>query len=716
MKYLLNCDPEYGCGKDYPGDMSRCPHCDLSHEFAFTAPINPLDYGFDVETYPNIFTCCIIHIATDTRWAFEISDRVNQILAFCDFLQQLINICARMVGFNNCEFDYPIIHYIFTNRWVTHNEIYNRQVAMFASRDNGTWLDYQVWPDQRLIEQIDLYKIKHFDNKHTRLKDIEFAVRMENIEDLPYPPGTMLIGKMKDELHAYNAHDVIATIFFYVRLLAEIAFREVLTARYNRDFMNHNDTKIGKDFFIMELEKAGIPCFEKRGGKKHPIQTIRPSIKLADVVFPYVKFDNPEFNRVLTYFKSKTITQTKGVFKGLSAHVAGVEYVFGTGGIHASIASTIVQSDDDYQIVDVDVASFYPNLAIKNKLFPQHLGETFCDIYLDVYLQRLGFAKGTPENAMLKLALNGVYGDSNQKNSPFYDSFYTMLITINGQLLLCMLVEQLIKIPRLTMIQANTDGVTFKCPREYMENQRAVCKWWEAYTLLTLEEALYSRMFIGNVNSYIAEYTDGKLKRIKDYEYKLDWHKDFSSLVIAKAAEAALVRGEDIRTFIENHDDDFDFMIRKKSRRSDRFVMRWLDVPDVELDLPGVLRYYITRDGGTLTTIAPPTGTYGTWKRKSKISDEYYDEVMASLAVTAGIADYMDVSDHLELDVDGVPHDERIHTKNKSKHELREIGVSVGWLVTDCNDVTNFDRSLINYDYYVAEVEKLVAPLLLGSK
>lgn len=44
------------------------------------------------------------------------------------------------------------------------------------------------------------------------------------------------------------------------------------------------------------------------------------------------------------------------------------------------------------------------------------------------------YAKGTPENAMLKLALNSVYGDSNNQYSVFYDPMYTMKITVNGQL------------------------------------------------------------------------------------------------------------------------------------------------------------------------------------------------------------------------------------------------------------------------------------------
>ena len=40
----------------------------------------------------------------------------------------------------------------------------------------------------------------------------------------------------------------------------------------------------------------------------------------------------------------------------------------------------------------------------------------------------------------------------------------------------------------------------------------AVCKQWEAFTLLELEDADYRRMWIRDVNNYIALTTDGKIK------------------------------------------------------------------------------------------------------------------------------------------------------------------------------------------------------------
>lgn len=154
------------------------------------------------------------------------------------------------------------------------------------------------------------------------------------------------------------------------------------------------------------------------------------------------------------------------------------------------------------------LSSMYPNIAISNNVFPQHLTKRFCDIYKDVYEQRKSYAKGTAENAMLKLALNGVYGESNNVYSPFYDPQFTMTITINGQLTLCLLAEKLLEIEGLKLIQVNTDGITAAVRKDTREEYFKICEDWQKQVKLQLEFAEYNRMFIKDVNNYIAEYVE----------------------------------------------------------------------------------------------------------------------------------------------------------------------------------------------------------------
>ena len=204
----------------------------------------------------------------------------------------------------------------------------------------------------------------------------------------------------------------------------------------------------------------------------------------------------------------------------------------------------------------------------------------------------------------------------------------------------------------------------------------------------------------------------GKIKRKGAYEYNIQWHQDSSALIVPKAAEAALLRGVDIREFITNHKDDYDFMCRAKVPRSNKLVMRWPEYDNAQVELATIIRYFVSTTGGSLVKIAPPTGALGTWKRKTKITDEFYNGVIRELNEIDNIPDFGNPVMDDKLDAHGIPHDERIHTKNRSKHGVREMGVCVGWRVTDCSNVANFDRSMLNIDYYVEQTEKLVKPLL----
>jgi len=615
------------------------------------------DFIYDIETYPNVFTLSVEHASSDLQWMFEISDWRNDSQEIIQFLHWLSSSNARMVGFNNLGFDYPVIHDLIKMGKSDAKTLYEKAMAIINSQNSENRWAHQVYPSDRYVEQIDLFKIHHFDNvsRMTSLKVLEFNMRSDNIEDLPFPVGQTLTQEQCEVLKTYNKHDVAQTKLFYLETLKMIEFREELTAKYSKDFMNHNDTKIGKDFFIMKLEQSGVQCFEYGANGRQPRQSPRPQLALNDCILPWISFDNPEFNQMLSWLKQQVITETKGVFKGLTTRVNGFEFVFGLGGIHGSIESEVIESDDDYIIQDWDVVSYYPSLAIANNFKPEHLGDTFCEIYKDLKEQRVNYKKGTTENAMLKLALNGVYGDSNNKFSVFYDPKFTMSITLNGQLLLCLLAEKLMAIDNLRLIQINTDGLTIHFKRSDQERVNKICSDWENMTKLQLEEIVYSRMFIRDVNSYIAEY-DGGVKRKGAYEYNLGWHQNASSIVVARVAEQVLLTGVPIREAVMNHPDKMDFMLRTKVPRSSKLMI--VDEFGVDQQLQNTTRYYVAKGGGKLIKLMPPT---------PKMLKE-------------------------------------------GKTEWRRIGINSGWGVQPCNDIK--DQGLeIDYEYYIQETEKLVLGL-----
>jgi len=663
----------------------------------FMFDLSPGDVIYDIETYPNVFTFTAIHSETGNTLIFEISDRKDDTRLLHMFISKLTSFKCRMVGFNNIYFDYPILHYIYQNATtVSVGEIYKKAQSIIDSKDRFAHI---IWEDQRVVEQVDLYQIHHFDNisRATSLKALEIAMKSDFVEALPFDVGTNLNSDQIDKLIEYNMYDVEQTLKFYKLSRNKLKFREELSVKYGKNFANHNDTKIGKDYFTMCLEnhRAGS-CYKFVNGRKQVVQTVRHSINLGDVILPYIKFEISEFNRILDFYRRTNITQTKGVFIDLNCTIQGLELSFGTGGLHGSLKNTQLTSDDGYIIEDWDVASYYPNLSIVNNLHPEHLGDTFCKIYKDVYEQRKNHAKGTAENAMLKLALNGVYGDSNNQYSPFYDPKYTMAITINGQLSLCMLIEVLLRSSDVQLIQVNTDGLTIRYPQALKEWVHSVTTWWESVTGLQLENALYSRMWVRDVNNYMAEYSicmGGGYKCKGAYEVrkdpndknKDDWHKDPSMIVVAKVACEVLknpsINIREKLQEISNRDPDIhQWILRCKLPRM------------YKLELDGVKhqntsRYFISKNGGTLEKVMPPNGELGSYKRANGVLESTYQRVLKEV---------------------GNAWDERIHTKNKSKYEIRRTNLHAGWKVRMCNDIRNFSFDDLDMDFYVQEVEKLV--------
>ena len=642
---------------------------------------------YDIETFPNVFTLSAIGADSDDAATWEISERRNDIESLTAWLHRLATERIDMIGFGNTRFDYPVIHELLKSpATATPASLFQKAYSIIRSSDRFA---HVVWERDRFIPQIDLFKIHHFDNiaRSTSLKALQFNMRAPSVEDLPFEPNTMLRPDQIDTLCAYNIHDVLETKRFFNHSREAIEFRRYLTEKYQRDFMNHNDTKIGKDYFIMRLE-AERPgsCYRDR----QPVQTYRSEIRLRDVILPYIRFQHPEFVRVWSWLMGQTITDTRGALSDVSCAINGFEFHFGTGGIHGSVTRQHVKSDADHALIDLDVTSYYPSIAIVNGLYPLHLGELFCEIYADVMKQRVAYKKGSPENQMLKLALNGVYGDSNNPYSPFYDPQYTMSITINGQLLLCMLAEKLIAaVPDLMMVQINTDGLTIRINRKYEWIVKDVCEWWQKTTRLGLEETRYKEMFIRDVNNYFALSESGKIKRKGAYEsappgerIPLGWHQDCSALVVPKAVEKVILTGADIETTIRDHRDPFDFMLRAKAPRGSHLTHG-------ENPVQKTTRYYVALEGAPLFKISPPVegGNVGWYKPARGVSHAKYVEWHNS---------------------HGNVWNPDIHTKNKSTYAIRKMQICAGWNVAICNRADAFSWNNVNFDWYIAEAKKLI--------
>lgn len=182
-------------------------------------------------------------------------------------------------------------------------------------------------------------------------------------------------------------------------------------------------------------------------------------------------------------------------------------------------------------------------------------------VYNNIFQERKKIPKKDPRNYVFKIILNSTYGLSNEINSYLYDPLFTMSITLNGQLLILKLVEMLVlALPEIVIYQENTDGVSIAYDPVKKDIVDKICKEWEKLTNLELEHAFYKQMIIMDVNNYIAETEDGKLKRKGLFEYQMDFHKNPSFMVIPKALEQYFINNHSVKDYILKHDNIYDFL------------------------------------------------------------------------------------------------------------------------------------------------------------
>jgi hypothetical protein len=641
---------------------------------------------YDVETLINCFTLCAEN-DEDRKWQFEISERRNDFHALREWVDELIDSGEEMCGFNNLHFDCQVlIGGIYCLALDTADKIY-----AWAQRI----INDSAAKQPELVPQIDLYKIHHFDNKArvTGLKMLEFVMRMDSIEEMPFPHDQPIAPENIPALLTYNWHDVKATRRFAGQSADKIALRRELSAIYSPAFMNYSDSKLGKQIIIRELEKAGIRCYDKKG----PRQTHRDvGIPVSHILLPQIAFKSRAFNEVLGDYRGLVVHDTNGSFSH-SVTARGVEFVFALGGIHASVENRIFESDEQYEIVDADVTSYYPNMSIRHGFYPEHLGAEFMPVYEGIYNRRAEYKKAgnKTRSEAYKLGLNSVYGDSNSMYSPFYDPQMTMSITINGQLFMAMMCEKLMWVKEFEIIQANTDGCTFRIPRAMRSRYDEICAEWMHLSKLDLEFVNYDRMWVRDVNNYLAQ-SGNKVKRKGAYDYEKEWHKDHSFLVIQKAVEENLVNGKSLDEFIKNHSDVFDFMGRVKLDKNSR--IEW----DTKT-FKGVVRYIVTKDGKEMVKLMPALGVPGAWKRKRICDRKVWDQlVLDTRNRLGGNPSY----DECLLQMDW---DSRVHMgtlKTRGRYEERRTRINAGQKVTVCNTI---DRQAFNidYDFYIREARKL---------
>jgi len=132
---------------------------------------------FDIETLSNCFTYSAVERDSNNILKFVIWKGKNDLY---DLLVHLTNVKG-MIGFNNINFDYPVIHYILKEREKLIQmdgdkiaKLIYKKAQSVISQEYSAIKETEV-----LIPQLDLFRIWHYDNKArmTGLKKLETTTK-----------------------------------------------------------------------------------------------------------------------------------------------------------------------------------------------------------------------------------------------------------------------------------------------------------------------------------------------------------------------------------------------------------------------------------------------------------------------------------------------------------------------------------------------------------
>jgi hypothetical protein len=567
-------------------------------------------WTYDIETISNLFTYTAQNRETKEVVQFVIWGDVNQLPELLEHLES----CGGGIGFNNLGFDYPVIHFIM-NEGYNWDHLSGDQIAKLIYKCAQETIKDQ-WPNVKdkfiKVPQLDLFKIWHYDNKArmTSLKKLQIALRYPNVQDMPYQhTDTIETYEQVQEILDYNLNDVLSTYDFYTKTLEKIELRKGLYNKYGLRCMNFSDSKIGEELTLkLYCEATG-----RKESEVRKLRTPRKVFKFKEILPWFLDFKTPEFLELQKYLEGIVVTELKGSFKYSFEH-EGFTFDLGTGGIHGCTRAGVYESKDGWIIVDIDVNSLYPSLAIALGIFPAHLGKEFVTVYEDGIVKPRLKAKAEGDKVMtngFKLSANSVYGKSNSEFSWLYDPLYTIKTTIAGQLGLCMLSERVkLAIPELKMLQINTDGITVMIPESKKRLFYNTCQAWEEHTHLGLEYVAYDKMIIRDVNNYASKSAKGKIKRkgaFVTYAQMLEeetYHKALNQPIVAYALEKFYFENVPVEETVTSCTNLYDF--GKQANISKGWIAETHDEDGGNRVLQQKNnRYFVSTDGQLFTKSTP---------------------------------------------------------------------------------------------------------------
>lgn len=411
-----------------------------------------------------------------------------------------------------------------------------------------------------------------------------------------------------DMMH-YNLNDVFIVCEISRLYSSEIKLRYSISNAYEVDVLNSSRSDMADKLFIKFYSNfSNLQPWQWRGKK-----TERTNMSFKKVIFDNIQFKTKELQDFLVDIKTVSLTRTgKSEFER-KIKIGETTYTIATGGLHTEDRprnlKSKIEGDNKFIYVHYDISSFYPSLMVAYRIAPKHLDEGVFVKLVDYFRTTRINAKhsveplvdGIPKEIVaeaLKIVINSIYGKFSYEYGDIYDRMCTLRTTINGQLFIIMLCEEL-ELNGIPVISGNTDGIVVKLYDNKKEEFETITKNWEKYTRLSADSEEYKAYVCRDVNNYFAEEISGKIDYKGDlnpYMYKENLQKGYNAPIVAKAVVEYFIHNKPIlETFYESTD-ILDFCKTQNIGR--KFSAIYIDKEKEEVQRN--VRFYVSNNGGQL--------------------------------------------------------------------------------------------------------------------
>lgn len=573
--------------KQIGGPLKRIQYAPVVREFVnpWSLPVGS-EVVLDTETFRNYYLVAFKHLATGKYFYCE--KTVDRDLPHNELNR--VMFWFKLYSFNGIWYDIPLIEAAIKGATLDDLKGLSDEIIIEGKRLGNPRAKYN---------HVDLIEVAPLEGS---LKTYTARLHARRIQDLPIDPHSILSPEDIENARDYCFNDLDNTELLLDEptngLRQYIELREKLGERYNLDLRSKSDAQVAEAVINAELKI--------RTGKYPKRPEFDEHFQFRYEAPAWVQFQTPLLRQVLDTVQAVTFELDGGgsprmpdELADLNFKIGTTSYKMGMGGLHSNESSIAHYADAENDLIDTDVASFYPWIILNNGYAPDHLGADYLDAYGGVVELRLALKKQKDKlEAGLKIAINGTFGKQGNMYSTIYAPKLLIQTTMTGQLGLLLLIEA-VELAGIPVVSANTDGFVVKCPKHRYDDFIAIVRGWERHTSFATEETRYKALYSRDVNNYIAVKEDGTCKVKGAYSERgsalnSPLSKNPEALICSDAVQAFLAEGKSIEETIRNCRDIRRFVVVRNVRgggHKDGWylgkVVRWYYAEDVT----GIIQY-----------------------------------------------------------------------------------------------------------------------------